>query len=67
MKEILIDFGIPVILILGCLVLLGLGIDGEVKSILTMAAGWTFHAGVRWRRNHRVRPDNGELHGDSQD
>jgi hypothetical protein len=50
MKDILIDFGIPVILIIGSFVLLGLGIDGEVKSVLTMAAGWAFHAGVRRRK-----------------
>lgn len=50
MKDILIDFGIPVILIIGSFVLLCLGIDGEVKSVLTMAAGWAFHAGVRRRK-----------------
>lgn len=64
MREILIDFGIPAILIVGCFVLLGMGIDGEVKSILTMAAGWTFHAGVKWQKNHREEPGDGELHGD---
>ena len=47
MKDILIDFGIPMTLILGCFVLLCLGIDGEVKSILTVAAGWAFHAGYK--------------------
>ncbi len=50
MKDILLDFGIPAIIIVGCLGLIALGRDGEVKSILTMAAGWAFHAGVR-RRN----------------
>ena len=30
------------ILICGCLGLLFTGIDGEVKSILTVAAGWLF-------------------------
>ena len=49
MKDFLIDFGIPVILIIGSFILIGLGIDGEMKSILTMAAGWAFHAGVRKR------------------
>jgi hypothetical protein len=33
---------IAIILILGCLGLILSGIDGEVKSILTLAAGWTF-------------------------
>jgi len=50
MKDTLIDFGIPVILIIGSFILIGFGIDGEVKSILTLAAGWAFHAGVRRRR-----------------
>lgn len=30
------------ILVVGCLALLFTGIDGEVKSILTVAAGWLF-------------------------
>jgi len=50
MKEILVDFGIPAILIIGAFTLLGLGIDGEVKSILTMAAAWSFHGIVVRRR-----------------
>jgi len=29
-------------LLIGCLVLVFTGIDGEVKSILTLAAGWLF-------------------------
>lgn len=33
------------ILVVGCLVLIFTGIDGEVKSILTIAAGWLFGAG----------------------
>jgi hypothetical protein len=36
------DLIIAVVLVLGCLILMGLRIDGEVKSILTMAAGWVF-------------------------
>jgi len=30
------------VLVLGCLVLIFTGIDGEVKSILTLSAGWLF-------------------------
>ncbi|MBA7585676.1 hypothetical protein ES708_27664 [subsurface metagenome] len=37
-----IDEIIALILVVGCLLLIGFGIDGEVKSILTMAAGWVF-------------------------
>ena len=35
-------FIIALVLITGCLGLMLLGIDGEVKSILTLAAGWAF-------------------------
>lgn len=44
-KDILIDFGIPAMLIAGCLFLIATGIDGEVKAVLLMAAGWCFHSG----------------------
>ena len=37
MKDFLIDFGIPVILIVGSFILISLGIDGEMKSILTIS------------------------------
>ena len=30
------------VLIIGCLALIFSGIDGEVKSILTLSAGWLF-------------------------
>ena len=36
------DFIIALVLIVGCLGLVFTGIDGEVKSILTLAAGWAF-------------------------
>ncbi|MBA7551200.1 hypothetical protein ES705_43736 [subsurface metagenome] len=41
------DLIIALVLIIGCFVLLGLGIDGEVKAIITMAAGWCF--GSQWQ------------------
>jgi len=37
-------------LIAGCLCLLILNHDGEVKSILTMAAGWLFGSQYQMRR-----------------
>lgn len=46
MRDRLIDLIIPAILIIGCLVLLVLGIDGEVKVILTMAGVWAFKTAV---------------------
>lgn len=42
MKEKLIDLIIPSILIIGSMILLVMGIDGEVKTILALAAGWAF-------------------------
>ena len=43
------DLIIALVLIVGCLFLLALRIDGEVKSILTMAAGWTFGSQFQMR------------------
>ena len=36
------DLIIALVLILSCVALIATGIDGEVKSILTLAAGWAF-------------------------
>jgi len=46
---------IAAVLIVGCLVFIGTGIDGEVKSILTVAAGWLFGTKYGERREHRVK------------
>lgn len=46
MKDILIDFGLPALLLLICAALLFTGIDGEVKSVLLLSAGWMFRSGV---------------------
>lgn len=40
-----LDEAVALILVIGCFYLLATGIDGEVKSILTMAAGWCFAKG----------------------
>ncbi|GAJ06127.1 unnamed protein product [marine sediment metagenome] len=42
MKAKLVDLIIPLVLIMGSMCLLCLGIDGEVKTILALAAGWAF-------------------------
>jgi len=47
MLDRMIDLIIPAALIGICTYLLISGIDGEVKVILTMAAGWAFHGAVR--------------------
>ena len=44
------DMVIAAILVIGCLALIATGVDGEVKSILTIAAGWCFGAGFHTRR-----------------
>ena len=36
------DLIIALVLVVGCLGLVVTGIDGEVKSILTLSAGWAF-------------------------
>ena len=36
------DLIIGLVIIVGCFVLIITGIDGEVKSILTLAGGWCF-------------------------
>lgn len=41
-----LDLIIPIVLIIGCFLLIGLGIDGEVKSILLLAGGWAFRSSV---------------------
>ena len=45
MKDILISFGLPALVIISCVVLLMTGQDGEVKAILAMASGWLFKSG----------------------
>ncbi len=44
------DLIIALVLIIGSFVLLGLGLDGEVKSIIIMAAGWCFGSQYQVRR-----------------
>ena len=36
------DTVIALVLVVGCIILLGFGIDSEVKSILALAGGWVF-------------------------
>jgi len=44
------DLIIALILVVGCLGLLFTGINGEVKSVLTVAAGWAFGSQFQQRR-----------------
>jgi hypothetical protein len=38
------------VIVLGCIVLMGMGIDGDIKGILGIAAGWLFGGSY-----HKVR------------
>lgn len=44
------DMIIALVIIAGCLALLFAGIDSEVKSILSVAAGWTFGSAFKEKR-----------------
>ena len=45
-----IDKLIGVLIIIICFVLIITGIDGEVKSVYTLAAGWVFGSGFATKR-----------------
>jgi len=47
------DKVIALILVIGCLGLVFTSIDGEVKSILAMAAGYLFGAGYTERKDKK--------------
>ena len=44
-RELLVDFGLPALVIVITSALLWTGKDGEVKAIMTLAAGWIFKSG----------------------
>jgi len=44
------DLIIALVLVVGCFALIATGIDGEVKSILTVAAGWAFGSQYQARK-----------------
>lgn len=44
------DTVIGMVIVIGCLILLALRIDSEVKSVLAMAAGWCFGAQYQARK-----------------
>ncbi len=45
LKGLLIDFGLPLIVMVMCFALIWTGKDSEVKSVFLMAAGWVFKSG----------------------
>ncbi|MBA7529917.1 hypothetical protein ES705_22122 [subsurface metagenome] len=50
------DLIIALVLVVGAFVLLGFGINGEVKAIITMAAGWAFGSQWQLRRQKPLSP-----------
>ena len=50
MKDILIDFGLPALILAMLFTLLITGIDGEVKTLMSAVVGWIINSGV-----HKVR------------
>ena len=46
MKDILIDFGLPALILAMLFTLLITGIDGEVKTLLATVVGWIVKSGV---------------------
>ena len=53
MKDFFIDFGLPALILVICFILILTGKDSEVKSVLTMAAGWIFKSG--YLHTHRSK------------
>jgi len=47
------DMIIAMVLVVSCVALIATGIDSEVKSILTLAAGWAFGSQYVARRNSK--------------
>jgi hypothetical protein len=45
-RELCVDFGIPVILLIILTVLLATGIDGEVKTLFAAVVGWIIKGGI---------------------
>jgi len=45
-KDILIDFGLPVLILAMLFTLLLSGIDGEVKTLFAATIGWIIKSGV---------------------
>lgn len=49
-RELLIDFGLPLIILIILTVLLATGIDGEVKTLFAGVVGWIIKSGVKRRK-----------------
>lgn len=52
-RELLIDFGLPCLVLLITGILLFCGKDSEIKTIFAAAAGWLFKSGYTRRRKEK--------------
>jgi len=52
-RELLVDFVLPALILLLCFILIETGKDGEVKSIMTLAVGWIFKSGYARRKSNK--------------
>lgn len=41
-----VNFGLPAIIIIICAIMMACHIDGEVKAVFALAAGWIFKSGL---------------------
>ena len=51
MKDILIDFGLPALILVMLFTLMILEIDGEVKTLMAAVVGWIINSGVHKARH----------------
>ncbi len=51
LRDFCVDFGLPALIIIMAFILLISGVDGEVKTILSVAAGWIFKSGYAKRKS----------------
>lgn len=50
-RELCVDFGLPLVILIILAVLMATGIDGEVKALFAAVVGWIIKSGVSHRRN----------------
>lgn len=53
MRDILIDFGLPALILVMLFVLMLTGIDSEVKTLMAAVVGWIINSGVSKTRKRK--------------
>jgi len=54
-----IDELLAVLIVIGCFILIGMGIDGEMKTILGVASTWVFSREIHKRFRALNKPSKG--------